>query len=171
MLFCIACTCNDRFHLNALHQPQAAQARCINYREFPYCFAYYVHTQHVVIEVPDNTSDCAEPKTFKKRSHKKHFAIPMTREEIRDWPGLNLKTWRFHGESMRGSLMSERFVSLDCTQAPALLRFMKENNSEKKKEPQNRKKWPSIEASLHRNSTNRPKFTFYFYSYAYIYTF
>ena len=35
-------------------------------------------TQHVVIEVPERTSDCPEPKTFKKISHKKHIAIPMT---------------------------------------------------------------------------------------------
>ena len=35
--------------------------------------------QHVVIEVPERTSECQEPKTFKTISHKKHIAIPMTR--------------------------------------------------------------------------------------------
>ena len=35
--------------------------------------------QHVVIEFPERTSDCPEPKTFEKTSHKKRIAIPMTR--------------------------------------------------------------------------------------------
>ena len=39
-------------------------------------------------QVPERTSDCPEPKTFNTFSHKKHIAIPMTTEEIRDWPGL-----------------------------------------------------------------------------------
>ena len=34
---------------------------------------------HVIIEFPERTSDCQEPKTFKKISHKKHIAIPITR--------------------------------------------------------------------------------------------
>ena len=39
-------------------------------------------------QVPERTPDCPEPKTFNTFSHKKHIAIPMTREEIRDWHGL-----------------------------------------------------------------------------------
>ena len=35
--------------------------------------------QHVVIGFPERKSDCPEPKTFKKISHKKHIAIPMTK--------------------------------------------------------------------------------------------
>ena len=34
-------------------------------------------TQHVVIKVPERTSDCPEPKAFKTFFHKKHIAIPM----------------------------------------------------------------------------------------------
>ena len=36
-------------------------------------------TQHVVIEVPERTSDWSELKTFKTFSHKKRISIPMTR--------------------------------------------------------------------------------------------
>ena len=39
--------------------------------------------QCVVIEVPERTSDCPEPKTFKKYSHKRHIAVPMTRGRAR----------------------------------------------------------------------------------------
>ena len=39
--------------------------------------------QCVVIEVPERTSDCPEPKTFKKYSHKKHIAVPITRGRAR----------------------------------------------------------------------------------------
>ena len=75
-------------------------------------------TQHVVIEVPERTSDCSELKTFKTFSHKKRISIPMTigRDRTLTWPG--------HGESVRGSLMRERFVNSDRTQSPGLLRFM-----------------------------------------------
>ena len=38
-----------------------------------------IESNHVVIEFPERTSDCPEPKTLKKISHKKHIAIPMTR--------------------------------------------------------------------------------------------
>ena len=67
-------------------------------------------TQHVVIEFPERTSDCPEPKTFKKISHKKRIAIPMTggRDKRLTWPK---RIWRFHGESVHGSLMREKFVS------------------------------------------------------------
>ena len=45
-------------------------------------------SQHVVIEFPERTSDCPEPKTFKNISHKKRIAIPMTRgrEKRLTWP-------------------------------------------------------------------------------------
>ena len=45
-------------------------------------------TQHVVIEISERTSDCPEPKTFQKISHKIHMIYPWRGEEIRDWPGL-----------------------------------------------------------------------------------
>ena len=67
-------------------------------------------TQHVVIEFPELTSDCPESKTFKKLSHKKHVAIPMTRGRDKRLTRPK-RIWRFHGESVRGSLMRERFVS------------------------------------------------------------
>ena len=50
-------------------------------------------------------------------------------EEKRLETDLALKIWRFQGESVRDSLMRERFVSRDCTQSPALLRFMQINNT------------------------------------------
>ena len=37
-------------------------------------------TQRVVIEVPEHTLGCQEPKTFKKCSHKKHIAIDHYRK-------------------------------------------------------------------------------------------
>ena len=45
---------------------------------------------HIVIKVPEGMSDCPVPKTFKKIfPQKKHIiATPVTREEIRDSPGL-----------------------------------------------------------------------------------
>ena len=36
-------------------------------------------TQHVVIEVPERTSDSLEPITLKTFAHKKHIAMSMTR--------------------------------------------------------------------------------------------
>ena len=80
-------------------------------------------TQHVAIEVPERTSDCSELKTFKIFSHKKRISIPMTigRDRKTDL-GLTL-TWPGHGESVRCSLMRERFVSSYRTQSPGLLRF------------------------------------------------
>ena len=60
-------------------------------------------------QVPERTPDCPEPKTFNTFSNKKHITIPMTREEIET--DLALRIWRFHGESVRGSLTRERFVS------------------------------------------------------------
>ena len=58
----------------------------------------YFATQHVLIEVQERKSDCPEPKTFKN-----FFPQKST--------DLALRIWRFHGESVRGSLMRERFVS------------------------------------------------------------
>ena len=78
-------------------------------------------------QVPERTPDCPEPKTFNTFSNKKHITIPMTREEIET--DLALRIWRFHGESVRSSLTRERFVSWNCKQSPALLRFMYENNT------------------------------------------
>ena len=47
-------------------------------------------TQHVVIEVPERTSDWSELKTFKTFSHKKRISIPMMRGRDRKtdlaWP-------------------------------------------------------------------------------------
>ena len=58
-------------------------------------------------------------KTF---FHKK--ACRNTYDEGRRWEtDLALRIWRFHGESVRGSLMRERFVCWDCTQSPTLLCF------------------------------------------------
>ena len=41
-------------------------------------------TQHVVIEVPERTSDCSEPKTIKKISLKNTSKYDEGR--LRDWP-------------------------------------------------------------------------------------
>ena len=81
-------------------------------------------TQHVVIEVPERTSDCSELKTFKTFSHKKRISIPMTRGRDRKTDLALTLTLPGHGESVRGSLMRERFVSSDRTKSPDLLRFM-----------------------------------------------
>ena len=77
----------------------------IDYRESMFAFT----TQSVVIEVPESTSDCPEPKTFKQFSHKKK-TIPMMRgrDKKLTW---HKGIWRYHGESLRGSLRWERFVS------------------------------------------------------------
>ena len=45
--------------------------------------------QHLVIEVPESTSDCPEPNTIQKISHKNTSQYLLQGEEIRDWPGLN----------------------------------------------------------------------------------
>ena len=81
-------------------------------------------TQHVVIEVPERTSDCSELKTFKTFSHKKRISIPMTIGRDRNTDLALTLTWPGHGESVRGSLKRERFVNSDRTQSPGLLRFM-----------------------------------------------
>ena len=81
-------------------------------------------TQHVVIEVPERTSDCPELKTFKKFFHKKRISKPMTRGRDGKTDLVLTLSWPGHGESVPGSLMRERFVSSDRTQSPSLLRFM-----------------------------------------------
>ena len=45
-------------------------------------------TQHVVIEVPERTSDSLEPITLKTFAHKKHIAMSMTRggDKRLTWP-------------------------------------------------------------------------------------
>ena len=47
-----------------------------------------VTTQRLVIEFPERTSRCPEPKAFKTFPHKKHIAVPMTKEEKGGVPGL-----------------------------------------------------------------------------------
>ena len=53
-LFCQANGINNKF-IQYYHfvqvLPQAAQARCINYREFRYCFAYYERFEEFVWEI------------------------------------------------------------------------------------------------------------------------
>ena len=75
-------------------------------------------TQHVVIEVPERTSDCPELETFKTFSHKKRISIPMKRGRDRKTDLALTLTWPGHGESVWCSLMRERFVSSDRTQSP-----------------------------------------------------
>ena len=65
-------------------------------------------------------------KLSKRFPSKNASQYPWLGEEMRDWPCLK----DLDGESVRGSLMREKFVSWNCTQSPALLRFMEENNTE-----------------------------------------
>ena len=65
-------------------------------------------TQQVVIEVPERTSDCPEPKTFKNISHKKKHRNTYD-EGKRYETDLALRIWRFHDESVRCFLTRERF--------------------------------------------------------------
>ena len=86
-------------------------------------------TQLVVIEISERTSDCPEPKTFQKISHKKHMIYPWRGEEIRDWSGLKdlaLSWWigaRFFDAGEICELRLHR-------QSPAMFAF--ENNTEQK---------------------------------------
>ena len=61
-------------------------------------------TQHVLIEVPERTSDCAKPKTLKKFSYKKKKTHRNSHDEgKRDETDLALRIWLFYGETVRGS--------------------------------------------------------------------
>ena len=71
-------------------------------------------TQHGGIEVPERTSDCPEPNTFKNISLK-------TQRNAHD---LALRIWRSDDGWIGARFFdAERFVSWNCTQSPALLRF------------------------------------------------
>ena len=108
-------------------------------------------------EVPERTSDCPEPKPFNTFSHKKHIAIPMTTEEIRDWPGLKdlALSWWIGARFFDAEEVCElRLHTVTCLASLYVGKQHQTNN-----EPQNRIKWPWIEPRLHRKSNNRPKFT------------
>ena len=67
---------------------------------------------HVIIEFPERTSDCQEPKI----SHKKHIAILITRE-IRDWPCLKdlaLSWWISAQFFDAGELCELRLHTVTC---------------------------------------------------------
>ena len=57
-------------------------------------------------------------KNYKKNFPQKH--IEIWRGEAK---GLALRICRFYGESVRGSLIRERFVSWDCTESLGMLRW------------------------------------------------
>ena len=59
---------------------------------------FVFNTQRLVIEFPERTSCCPEPKAFKTFPHKKHIAVPMTRgrDKRRTWPqgfGTFMANW------------------------------------------------------------------------------
>ena len=106
-----------------------------------------VHTQHVVIEVPERTSDIAQNqklwKTFPTKNTSQH---PWRGEEIRGRPGIKdlaLSWW-----------IGARFV--DAGEICEHLCVGKQHRTNN--EQQNRIKYPWIEPKLHRKSNNRPKF-------------
>ena len=109
-------------------------------------------------QVPERTPDCPEPKTFNTFSHKKHIAIPMTTEEIRDWPGLKdlaLSWWIGALFFDAGEVCELKLQTVTCL---ASLYVGKQHRRISNK-LQNRTKRPGIEPRLHRKSNNRPKFT------------
>ena len=65
----------------------------------------------------------AHVRLLRTKNYQEHFP----QKHIAIWRGeakrLALRIWRFHGESVRGSLMRERFVSWDCTEPLGMLRW------------------------------------------------
>ena len=88
----------------------------IDYR-FPWV---HVRVHHTTCSHRGSWAHVSLPRT---KNYQKHF--PQKHIEI--WRGeakrLALRIWRFHGESVRGSLMRERFVSWDCTEPLGMLRW------------------------------------------------
>ena len=113
-------------------------------------------TEHVVIEFPERTSDCPEPK-FKKNSTKnRDIAIPMTKWSLRDWPcikDLALIWWISARFFDAGEICELRLHTVTCLALPYVGKQHRTNN-----EPQNRIIWPWIEHRFHRKSNYRPKF-------------
>ena len=65
----------------------------------------------------------AHVRLLRTKNYQEHFP----QKHIAIWRGeakrLALRIWRFHGESVRGSLMRERFVSWDFTEPLGMLRW------------------------------------------------
>ena len=87
----------------------------IDYR-FP---LVHVRVHHTTCSHRGSWAHVSLPRT---KNYQKHF--PQKHIEI--WRGeakrLALRIWRFHGESVRGSLVRERFVSWDRTEPLGMLR-------------------------------------------------
>ena len=106
-------------------------------------------TQHGGIEVSERTSDCPEPNTFKKISHK-------TQRNAHD---LALRIWRCHDEWIgarffdEGEICKLRLHTVTCFASLYVGKQHRTNN-----EPPNSIKWPWIEPRIHRKIKNRHKF-------------
>ena len=110
-------------------------------------------------QVPECTPDCPEPKTFNTFSNKKHITIPMTREEIRDWPGLKdlAHSWWIGARFFdAGEICELRLQTVPCL---ASLYVGKQHRRITSNKPQNRIKRQWIEPRLHRKINKRPRFT------------
>ena len=87
-----------------------------------------IHVLSCNVDYPDSLSPCSISlrnawssrflsvrQIAQNRKRSKHFSTKTHRnthdERKRSETHLALRNWRFHGESMRGSLMRERFVS------------------------------------------------------------
>ena len=72
-------------------------------------------TRRSVLEVPQHMSDYQNRKLSKNFPTKNTswYLLMRERDKRLTWPK---RIWRFHSESVRGSLMRERFVRWDCTQ-------------------------------------------------------
>ena len=129
-------------------------------------------TQHVVIEFPERTSDCPEPKTLKKISTKnRDIAIPMTRGSLRDWPCLKdlaLIWWISARFFDAGEICELRLHTVTCLASLYVGKQHRTNN-----EPQNLIIWPWIEHRFQRKSTatgpSSRKYNLYLFSYLYFY--
>ena len=72
-------------------------------------------TRRSVLEVPQHMSDFQNRKLSKNFPTKNTswYLLMRERDKRLTWPK---RIWRFHSESVRGSLMRVRFVRWDCTQ-------------------------------------------------------
>ena len=76
-----------------------------------------VHVHHTKRSHRGSWAHVRLPRTeiFQTVSHKKYIAIPMMKGRD-EKPAWHKGIWRYHGESVRGSLRWERFGSWHCTQ-------------------------------------------------------
>ena len=113
-------------------------------------------TQHVVIEFPERSSDCPEPKNFQKKFPQKNTSqYPWLGEGIRDWPCLKYLTVSWWIGRARffdaGEICELRLHTVTCLASLYVGKQHQTNN-----EPQNRIKWPWIEPGYTEEATTGP---------------